>query len=119
MRLFLLSIVAFAVTLSSSSAALAVELDFTVINGTGVTVEQLYVSSSDTTDWEEDVLGEDTLPAGGQLNVNFPSKARGQFFDLLALNPEGGQMMFQQLDLRAISIVTLTIQNGQPVAVIQ
>lgn len=50
--------------LGSASVALAGKQDFTLENQTGYQIEQVYVSSVNTDDWEEDVLGRRYLSDG-------------------------------------------------------
>lgn len=44
-------------------------LDFTLHNNTGYQIEEVYVSPTDTDDWEEDVLGEEVLENGAQVEI--------------------------------------------------
>lgn len=42
-----------------------------IINETRHTMVQFHASRVGTKDWEEDILGQDTLPVGGTVTVNF------------------------------------------------
>ncbi len=46
-------------------SAFADQRDFTLVNATGFTITHVYVSASDRSTWQEDLLGRDVLPAGG------------------------------------------------------
>jgi hypothetical protein len=41
----------------------------TIINNSGVTIFYAYISSSTSTEWGDDVLGADTIPAGGSFTI--------------------------------------------------
>ena len=45
----------------AASPALAAEQDFSLVNATGYEISELYVAPSQTSDWQEDVLGQDVL----------------------------------------------------------
>src|SRR5579885_1087092 len=45
--------------------------DFTLINDTGYTISEVYVSPVQADDWQEDVMGEDTLEDGQRVNIHF------------------------------------------------
>ena len=52
---------------------LAGDQDFTFVNHTGVEIHKLYTSPHSSDEWEEDVLGEDTLDDGESLEIRFRS----------------------------------------------
>ena len=56
-----LAALAVILSLAVPAAALAADQDFTLVNRTGYTIEQVYVSPIKARDWEEDVLGRDVL----------------------------------------------------------
>ena len=56
-------------TRSSSSSG---NTSVTVVNDTGYTIYYLYISRDDTSDWEEDVLGDDVLRSGENVRVTLP-----------------------------------------------
>ena len=47
--------------------------DFRLNNGTGVTINEVYVSSSASGNWGRDLLGNNTLPSGGSLGITLPA----------------------------------------------
>src|SRR6185436_11050352 len=54
---------------TSTAASTAADQDFTLVNDTGVVIDKLYVSPHDSDDWEEDILGKDTLASGESLDI--------------------------------------------------
>ena len=41
------------------------------MNKTGVEIHKVYISPHDKDDWEEDILGKDTLPNGETVDIKF------------------------------------------------
>jgi len=57
--------------------ALADQRDFKLINDSEVTINEVYVSTVSTDEWEEDVLGRDTLGSGESTDITFSRGAAG------------------------------------------
>jgi hypothetical protein len=70
-----LQVAAIALPLISMGArsALADPRDFTLVNGTGVTIFELYVSHGSEANWGSDILGRSVLPAGESTPIVFPT----------------------------------------------
>ncbi len=96
-----------------SSAALAGDQDFTVDNATGVDIHQLYVSPHSTNDWEEDILGQDVLPAGDSVEIAFSRSEDEEMWDLRVTDSDGNAIVWENLNLLEISNVTLHYRNGR------
>jgi len=45
--------------------------DFTLVNDTGYTISEVYVSPVQADDWQEDVMGADTLEDGQSVDIHF------------------------------------------------
>jgi hypothetical protein len=95
------------------------DLDFTLVNYTGVEIEALFVSPHTTNEWEEDVLGVDTLPSGKSVLIRFPDNETAEYWDLRVEDDEGTYIYWRKLNLSEISVVKLYITNGKPVAVVE
>ena len=50
--------------------------DFRLVNKTGYELKALYVAPSKSDDWQDDVLGQDTLADGQAVNVHFSPKTK-------------------------------------------
>lgn len=87
--------------------------DFTLHNATGVEIHELYVSPHSSDDWEEDILGEDTLPSGESVDIHFSRKERAKMWDLKVVDKEGNSITWENLNLLEISDVTLHYKNGK------
>lgn len=84
------------VVLSSSLIALSMQTaradkrNFTVVNKTGSPITHLYVSKSNTQDWEDDILGRSVLDSGESTEVSFSGYSNGEcHFDIRAEFDDG------------------------------
>lgn len=92
----------------SAQQALADPRDFTLINESGVTLTHVYVSPSDVTSWEEDVLGADVLPPGGSVDIVFPARDStvGKcVYDIKVIARDGREGFLYNIDLCSTSTV--------------
>jgi hypothetical protein len=109
MKRALLGVVAvstFAVVVATASKAMAGTQDFTLVNKTGITINNLYVSESAKDDWEEDVLGDDQVEDGDSVNVTFKGHETCKW-DLMVKNEAGDGLYWRGIDLCKVSKVTL------------
>jgi hypothetical protein len=88
--------------------------DFTLHNATGVEIHELYVSPHNSEEWEDDILGEDTLPNGESLVIHFSRKETAKLWDLKIVDGEGNSVEWENLNLLKISEITLH-KNGSRV----
>lgn len=101
------------VAVAFSPAAIAGDQDFTVVNATGVEIHQLFVSSHDTDEWEEDILGQDTLAAGDEVEISFSPAEEAELWDLKVVDGDDNSITWESLNLLEISQVTLHYKNGR------
>jgi hypothetical protein len=87
--------------------------DFTLVNDTGVTINELYVSPHSSNEWEEDVLGQDQLADGESVNIHFSRSEKAAKWDLKVTDKEGNSIEWANLNLLEISKVTLHYENGR------
>lgn len=97
---------AVAALLVPAALARAGTQDFTLVNKTGIEIHELYISPADADDWEEDVLGVDTLPPGESVTITFKGHSECKW-DLMVKDDEGGSVEWSGLNLCKISKVTL------------
>lgn len=100
-------------SLLAAGSALAENLDFTMVNKTGYPINELYVSSAATNDWEEDVLGRDQLDDGERVDIHFDRGSKGCRWDLKVTYEDGEDAVWQALDLCSISKVTLRYDRSK------
>lgn len=114
-----------AAVIAMSSAAVATapaqnrKLDFTLVNKTGVTITELYVSPSDSNDWEEDVLGRDVLKHGERVDIEFSRKETTCKWDLKMVDEDDDEGVWEDLDLCRINEITIMWENKRPTAIIK
>lgn len=109
-------IVAFSVLammVTATSVARSGKQDFVLHNQTGVEIHELYVSPTTTDDWEEDVLGVDTLPAGESVKVTFEDREHQAKWDMKVVDGKGNSIEWEKLNLIEISDVTLHYKDGK------
>ena len=107
MRRSLLALcVAAAVVAGVSTAFAAGSQDFRLVNRTGVEINTLYISPSEADDWEEDVLGEDTLPPGAGLDVSFSGRDEC-LWDLMVTDGDGNAVYWRKINLCEVAKVVL------------
>ena len=87
--------------------------DFTLHNSTGVEIHRLYISPHSANDWEEDILGRDTLPAGESVKITFSRTEKAKLWDLRIEDKEGNSIEWENLNLLEISEVTLHYKDGK------
>ena len=102
---------------SNSTAATQGAQDFTLVNATGVEIDKVFVSPHDSDDWEEDILGRDTLPSGQSVDIKFSRSEKAAKWDLRVEDKQGNSIEWTDLNLLEISKVTLHYENGKATAV--
>ena len=90
--------------------------DFTLHNNTGVEIHKLFISPHDVNDWEEDILGKDTMADGESLEIKFSRKEAAKLWDLKIVDKEGTSIEWENLDLLDISEITLHYKDGKATA---
>lgn len=83
------------------------EQDFELINQTGDPLESLYVSPSDSNEWDEDVLGQDILNDGESANIHFSRQDTACKWDIKVRYPDGEEPIWYGINLCDVSSVTL------------
>ena len=109
----LLALSAVCLLLAATAFGFQGRQDFTLHNETGVEIQELYVSSHSSDNWEEDVLGQDTLPSGESVTIHFSPKEKVKLWDLKVVDKEGNSIEWESLNLLEISEVTLHYKNGK------
>ena len=90
--------------------------DFTLVNETGVEIHKVYISPHDTNDWEEDILGKDTLPSGESVDIKFNRSEKSANWDLRVEDSKGNAIEWENLNLLKISKLTLHYKDGKATA---
>ena len=93
--------------------------DFTLINKTGVTIHNLFVSPSAKDEWGEDILGRDTLNDGESVDIKFHPTEQAAHWDLKVTDSSGNALIWTGLNLLEISKVTLYYNDGKATATVE
>ena len=101
------------VFLAATAFARAGKQDFILHNATGVEIHELYVSPHDSDDWQDDVLGKDTLPDGESVKITFDDHEKAVKWDLKIVDGKGTSIEWENLDLTKIAEVTIHFKGGK------
>jgi hypothetical protein len=103
----LLSLAVIALFVTATGFALAGKQDFILHNQTGVEINSLFVSPHDSNDWEQDILGQETLASGDSVKVIFEDREKKVRWDLKITDKDGNSLEWEDLNLVEISELTL------------
>jgi len=104
MRNFALAVLA---GLFMTGTALAGQQDFKLINDTGYTIKEIYVSPAKSDDWEEDVLGRDVLGDGEQTRITFSRDTDSCLWDMKAVYEDGDTAEWTGFNLCEVSVIAV------------
>src|SRR5438552_16389883 len=93
-------------------AASQSRLNFELHNETGYEIIEVYVSPNTTEDWQEDILGQDTLPNKQSVNIKF-SRSKQDYWDLKVVFKGGKESVWYKFDLSQITDITISFRNGK------
>lgn len=93
-------------TLATALPAAALDRRVTIINNTGYTIVNFFGSNTGTSSWEEDILGNDVLPSGSSVVINFDDATGYCMFDFLAIFDDGEQLIKEKVNICEISTFT-------------
>ena len=102
-----LALATVALFVTASAFARTGKQDFILHNETGVEINSLYVSPHSADDWEEDILGKDTLATGESLKITFDDRDKHSHWDLKVTDKDGNSLEWYDLNLAEIEEVTL------------
>jgi hypothetical protein len=108
MKTFLVA--AFAAVLSLAVPAVAQEAkqDFKLVNKTGYELKEIYVGPNKSDDWGDDIMGEDTVPDGGTVNVHFHPKAKTCHWDLkVVYTDDDSSAVWYNINLCEVETITI------------
>jgi hypothetical protein len=114
-----LALAVMAMFVTATAFARAGKQDFVLHNETGVEIHEVYVSPVTANDWEEDVLGKETLPEGESVKITFDDRDKNSHWDLKVTDGKGNSIEWHDLNLVQISEVTLHYKDGKAWADVQ
>jgi hypothetical protein len=108
MRAFLIAaFAALSLSVAAGDARAQAQQDFVLVNRTGYTIDEVYVSASNVNSWEEDLMGDDSLENGQQLNVRFARNTSQCMFDIKVVYDDQETAEFRGINLCQVSRVTI------------
>ena len=81
--------------------------DFTLVNRTGYVIDEVYVSPSKSSDWQDDVLGEGVMVNGKVVNIRFSRAAKTCKWDLKVVYDDKSTAEWDGFDLCTVSKITI------------
>ena len=94
--------------IAPQAAEAAGRQNFTLINNTGYTIKEVYVSETSTDNWEEDVLGQDTLDDDASVLIRFGHHAGGCFWDLKVVYDDDTDAHWDNFNLCTITQISIS-----------
>ena len=109
MRKFLvMAAMALATLVSVPSMAQEAKQDFALVNKTGYELKALFVSPTKSDDWEDDVLGQDTLGDKQSVDVKFHRAVKSCHWDLkVVYSDDDSSAVWANIDLCTVEKITL------------
>ena len=108
MKIFAFAAAAAILGLATPAMAQDAKQDFQLVNATGYELKALYVAPSTSDDWEEDVLGQDTLGDGQAVNIHFSPKVKTCQWDLkVTYSDDDSSAVWQKIDLCTVEKITI------------
>ena len=93
----------------SLQSAFADQRDFTLMNGSPITIANLYVGPVDSSDWGSDILGRDVLDSGESVDIVFDGDSAGDCaYDIMVRGQGGEEGYLYKVDLCSVSLVTFS-----------
>ncbi|MGE2715646.1 hypothetical protein ACQI4L_16450 [Mycolicibacterium litorale] len=101
-------VTALVVLIGLAAPASAQDRNVLIINETRHTIVEFYASNIGRETWEEDILGEDVLPVGQSLNINFDDGTEACLYDFRAVFDGGGELVRNRIDVCSIGTYRYT-----------
>jgi hypothetical protein len=100
----------FALSMILMPAALAQgKQDFTLVNKTGIAINELFIGPNSSEDWGDDILGLDTLPNGESTDIVFDPKTKAARWDIQLIDENGRK--HTKYDINLIRVATIIVTS--------
>ena len=112
-----LGLFALALAFTPSPARADSALDFVLVNDTGYTIDQIFVSPTKMEAWGEDVMGQDQLEDGKSVKIHFSrAHEKDTKWDIKIVFTDKENRYWTGLDLSTISEVTVHYKDDHATA---
>ncbi|SOB94422.1 hypothetical protein SAMN05877831_101442 [Rhodobacter maris] len=105
-RRFLMGTTVAAMIASLALPAAALDRRVRIVNNTGFTMVRFYGSNKGSDSWEEDILGNDVLPSGSSVMIDFDDASGYCKFDFKAVFEDGEELVKNNVNICQISTFT-------------
>jgi hypothetical protein len=95
-----------AVALLGTTAAQAANRHVDIVNKTGQTLTHFYASAVGVDNWEEDILGRDTIDQGETFDINIDDGSGACRYDFKAVFENGTELVKNNINVCSISSFT-------------
>ncbi len=112
-------VIGLAVLATVALGAMPAEREFQLVNRTGLTIDEVYLSPANANVWGDDVLGVDVVPNSGRVAITWSRPESACEWDLKIVDDDDAEVVWTRLDLCKASEVTLHFRNGTPTAEIR
>ncbi len=107
MRIFRKSLLFTVISAINAGAAFAGDADFTLLNRTGYTLREVYLSPSHKSAWGRDRMGDNVLDHGRSRLFKFSDKSSCVQDLKVVFDDDGSDVVWEEFDLCAINKITL------------
>ena len=94
-------------------------LDFTLVNKTGLVIQQVYLSPTADDEWGEDVMGRDVLDDDESVKIRFSRRETECMWDLKVVDEDEDAVVWKKLNLCEASQITLKYEGKRPTAIVK
>lgn len=95
------------------------DLDFKLVNKTGLSIDQLFVSPNSEDKWGPDILGRDIMKDGESAEIKFSTAASECKWDMKIVDADKDVVTWIGLNLCEANEITLMYQDHKPTAIIK
>jgi hypothetical protein len=99
--------VALALVFGLVASPAAAEEVLKINNRTGYTINEIYIAPAAADNWEEDVMGDQTLETGTSVNIDFSRSVDTCSWDLKAVYEDKTSAVWHKINLCKISSISL------------
>ena len=82
--------------------------DFTLVNKTGVAINELFIGPNSSDDWGDDILGTDTLASGDSTDIVFDPKTKAARWDIQLIDENGKKHTKYDINLIQVGTIIVT-----------
>jgi hypothetical protein len=94
--------------LLTTSSVFAYDRSVTIVNESSATIVEIYGSNTGTKDWEENLLGGDSLPSNSEVEVDFNDETGYCMFDFLIIFEDKSEMTEEKFNVCDYGTFTVT-----------